>query len=116
MSIKTNGLHRKVLFSYQFDAVENGTKCPLARVLNKACDLSADVGFVVLRACLREILRTSVAFAVALLISGSLILIGPGFGVSERELDRRLSAESQAALREEASASVSPAGLAKLAR
>lgn len=55
-----------------------------------------------LRVCIREIVRNILAIAAALLLASMLAAVGTGFGVDERELDRRLSDESRAAIRKDA--------------
>lgn len=57
---------------------------------------------MVVRTCLRELVRGVGAIAAAFLLCGLLLQIGTGNGVDERELDPRFGAESRAAIRQEA--------------
>ncbi len=55
-----------------------------------------------LRVCIREVVRNVLAITAALLLASMLAAVGTGFGVDERELDRRLTEESHAAIRQTA--------------
>src|SRR5438270_7966338 len=54
---------------------------------------------------MQKIFRRIVSFFLTLLLAGflgaTLVRVAPGFGIDERSLDARLSAESQQALREQ---------------
>ena len=71
---------------------------------------------MIVRVCLRELLRTGLAIIAAVVISFLLVRAGSGFGVDERVLDVRLGAESREEIRKAAVAQVTPAALWKYAR
>ena len=54
-----------------------------------------------LRTVLRQVGRILLTALVGGLLGASLVRLGPGFGVDERELDNRLSRESREAIRSE---------------
>ena len=56
---------------------------------------------MLLRTVLRQVRRILLTALLGGLLGATLVRLGPGFGVDERELDNRLSAESQAAIRAE---------------
>ena len=71
---------------------------------------------MVLRVCIRELVRSGVAVCAALVLSFLLVHLGSGFGVDERSLDIRFNDDSQKALRDQAAAEVSPRALLSFIR
>src|SRR5271154_6776835 len=59
------------------------------------------VGSGLLRQLSRQVRRILLTVLLGGLLGATLVRLGPGFGVDERELDSRLSAQSQQAIRAE---------------